>query len=116
MQRDEELLVALRKVIRAIDLRSKQLSKDAGLTGPQLIVMQSIGKEPGIMVRQVAQNICFLSRYAFHARRESLGNVPPQWPPTPCLRPSPPKSSLPLVASASGPLGTKLPGIGGRNL
>ena len=57
MQRDEELLVALRKVIRAIDLRSKQLSKDAGLTGPQLLVMQSIGKEPGIMVRQVAQNI-----------------------------------------------------------
>ena len=57
MQKDEELLVALRKVIRAIDLRSKQLSKDVGLTGPQLLVMQSVGKEPGIMVRQVADNI-----------------------------------------------------------
>jgi DNA-binding MarR family transcriptional regulator len=57
MQRDEELLVALRKVIRAIDLRSKQLNKDVGLTGPQLLVMQNISKDPGIMVRQVADNI-----------------------------------------------------------
>ncbi|XOV77639.1 MAG: MarR family winged helix-turn-helix transcriptional regulator [Aestuariibacter sp.] len=57
MQRDEELLVALRRVIRAIDLRSKQLSKEVGLTGPQLLVLQNIGKTPGIMVRQIAENI-----------------------------------------------------------
>ncbi|WP_100644582.1 MarR family winged helix-turn-helix transcriptional regulator [Alteromonas facilis] len=57
MQKDEELLVALRRVIRAIDMRSKQLSRDVGLTGPQLLVMQNIGKQPGIMVRQVAENI-----------------------------------------------------------
>lgn len=57
MQRDEELLIALRRVIRAIDLRSKQLSKDVGLTGPQLLVLQNIGRMPGIMVRQIADNI-----------------------------------------------------------
>ena len=57
MQKDEELLVALRKVIRAIDLRSKQLKKDLGLTGPQLLVMQNIKLQPGIMVRQIADNI-----------------------------------------------------------
>jgi DNA-binding MarR family transcriptional regulator len=57
MQKDEELLIALRKVIRAIDLRSKQLKKDFGLTGPQLLVMQNIVKQPGIMVRQIAENI-----------------------------------------------------------
>ena len=57
MQKDEELLIALRKVIRAIDLRSKQLKKDFGLTGPQLLVMQNIVKQPGIMVRQIADNI-----------------------------------------------------------
>jgi len=57
MQKDEELLVALRRVIRAIDLRSRQLSKEAGLTGPQLLVMQNINKTPGIMVRQIADNI-----------------------------------------------------------
>ena len=57
MQKDAELLVALRKVIRAIDLRSKQLSKDVGITGPQLLLMQAISNEPGIMVRQIADNI-----------------------------------------------------------
>ena len=57
MQKDAELLVALRKVIRAIDLRSKQLSKDVGITGPQLLLMQTISNEPGIMVRQIADNI-----------------------------------------------------------
>ena len=31
MQKDEELLVALRKVIRAIDIRSKELSRDVGV-------------------------------------------------------------------------------------
>lgn len=57
MEKDEELLVALRRVIRAIDMRSKQLNKEVGLTGPQLMVMQSVGKLPGIMVRQIAENI-----------------------------------------------------------
>ena len=57
MQKDEELLVALRRVIRAIDLRSKQLSKEIGLTGPQLLVMREIGKMPGTMVRDIAHNI-----------------------------------------------------------
>lgn len=57
MQKDEELLIALRRVIRAIDLRSRQLSKEAGLTGPQLLVMQNIAKFPGIMVREIAENI-----------------------------------------------------------
>lgn len=57
MQKDEELLVALRKVIRAIDMRSRQLNKDVGLTGPQLLVLQEVGKNPGIMVKQIAQSI-----------------------------------------------------------
>lgn len=57
MRKEEELLVALRRVIRAVDLRSKQLSKDVGLTGPQLLVMQNIQAKPGIMVREIADNI-----------------------------------------------------------
>ncbi|MCC2616369.1 MarR family transcriptional regulator [Aestuariibacter halophilus] len=57
MKKDEELLVALRKVIRAIDMRSKQLNKEVGLTGPQLLVLQEIGREPGFMVRQIAEKI-----------------------------------------------------------
>ncbi|BFT30132.1 MarR family transcriptional regulator CosR [Alteromonas sp. D210916BOD_24] len=57
MRKEEELLVALRRVIRAVDLRSKQLNKDVGLTGPQLLVMQNIEERPGIMVREIAENI-----------------------------------------------------------
>lgn len=57
MLKDEELLVALRKVIRAIDMRSKQLSREVGLTGPQLIVLQEVGKRPGVMVKQIAESI-----------------------------------------------------------
>ena len=57
MRKEEELLVALRRVIRAVDLRSKQLSKHVGLTGPQLLVMQNIQEKPGIMVREIAENI-----------------------------------------------------------
>lgn len=57
MRKEEELLVALRRVIRAVDLRSKQLSKDVGLTGPQLMVMQNIEGNPGVMVREIAESI-----------------------------------------------------------
>jgi DNA-binding MarR family transcriptional regulator len=57
MQKDEELLVALRRVIRAIGLHSKQLNKDVGLTGPQLLVMRNVSIKPGIMVRQIAESI-----------------------------------------------------------
>lgn len=42
MEKHEEVLVSLRQIIRAIDLHSKRLSKDAGLTGPQLILMRAI--------------------------------------------------------------------------
>ena len=38
----EQVLVALRRVIRATDLHSKQLSKHVGLTGPQLLIMRTI--------------------------------------------------------------------------
>ena len=57
MRKEEELLVALRRVIRAVVLRSKQLSKHVGLTGPQLLVMQNIQERPGIMVREIADSI-----------------------------------------------------------
>lgn len=57
MNKDEELLVALRKVIRAIGMRSRQLSKEVGLTGPQLLILQKVGKHDGVMVREIADDI-----------------------------------------------------------
>lgn len=37
-----ELLVLLRKITQAIDLHSKRLDKNFGLTGPQLIILQEL--------------------------------------------------------------------------
>jgi DNA-binding MarR family transcriptional regulator len=54
MQLHEQLLIALRQVIRAIDLHSKKLNRDAGLTAPQLIILRCIEAEPGISPKQVA--------------------------------------------------------------
>lgn len=57
MQKYEELLVSLRKVIRAIDLYSKKLNKETGLTTPQLIVLNEIAAKDGMMVKDIAENI-----------------------------------------------------------
>ncbi len=57
MNKDEELLIALRKIIRAIDMRSRQLNKQFGLTGPQLLILQKVGKHKGVMVREIAETI-----------------------------------------------------------
>ena len=40
MNRYDEVLVALRRIIRATDLHSRQLSKVSGLTSPQLLILQ----------------------------------------------------------------------------
>jgi DNA-binding MarR family transcriptional regulator len=40
----DEVLVALRRIIRATDLHSRRLGKDTGLTTPQLVVMNAIEK------------------------------------------------------------------------
>lgn len=55
MEKHQELLIALRKIIRAIDLHSKQLSKTSGLTSPQLLIMLEIEKRSGINSGQVAK-------------------------------------------------------------
>ena len=54
MKKYDELLVSLRRVIRAIDLYSKKLSKESGLTSPQLIVMQEIYNNDDVMVKDIS--------------------------------------------------------------
>jgi len=57
MEKHQELLIALRKVIRAIDLHSKHLSKTSGLTSPQLLILLEIDKVPAINSSQIAKNV-----------------------------------------------------------
>ena len=57
MEKHQELLIALRKVIRAIGLHSKKLNKTSGLTSPQLILMQAIDKASGVNSGQLAKSV-----------------------------------------------------------
>jgi DNA-binding MarR family transcriptional regulator len=57
MEKHQELLIALRKVIRAIDLHSKHLSKTSGITSPQLLIMLELDKTAGVNSSQVAKNV-----------------------------------------------------------
>ncbi|GIU42525.1 MarR family winged helix-turn-helix transcriptional regulator [Shewanella algidipiscicola] len=57
MEKYEQLLISLRRVIRAIDIHSRQLSKQSGLTGPQLMVMQKIAQLEVPLAKQIAQDV-----------------------------------------------------------
>ncbi len=51
------VLTTLRKIIRAIDIHSRQLSKQFGLTGPQLVVISEIGQAGPITISVLAGRI-----------------------------------------------------------
>lgn len=57
MTRHNDLLTALRKITRAIDLHSKQLAKQTGLTAPQLLVLQSVAETERAKPSDVARRI-----------------------------------------------------------
>lgn len=57
MEKYDQLLISLRRVIRAIDIHSRQLNKVSGLTGPQLMVMQKIAELDGPLAKLVATEI-----------------------------------------------------------
>ena len=57
MEKYEQLLISLRRVIRAIDIHSRQLNKQSGLTGPQLMVMQTIAAYDRPLAKEIAQEV-----------------------------------------------------------
>ena len=56
-ERCKNFLIALRKIIQAIDRHSTNLKKKFGLTGPQLILLQSISAHGKISVTQLSKNV-----------------------------------------------------------
>jgi DNA-binding MarR family transcriptional regulator len=56
-ERCRNLLIALRKMIQAIDRHSTNLKKKFGLTGPQLILLQSISAHDKISVTQLSKDV-----------------------------------------------------------
>ncbi len=55
--RCDEVLVALRRVIRAVDLHSRALVRSHGLTAPQALVMKEIVAAGELPVGEVAQRV-----------------------------------------------------------
>ena len=56
-ERCRNLLIALRKIIQAIDQHSISLKKKFGLTGPQLIILQSVLTNDLLSVTQLSKNV-----------------------------------------------------------
>jgi DNA-binding MarR family transcriptional regulator len=54
MEKIEEVLVALRRVIRATDLHSKHLAKTTGLTSPQLLLLQTLRNKGSQTIGELA--------------------------------------------------------------
>lgn len=53
----EEVLISLRRVIRATDLHSRQLVKTAGLTAPQLLLLQTIRNLGQVTIGKLAREM-----------------------------------------------------------
>lgn len=57
MDKHQEVLVALRRLIRATDLHSKHLVKIAGLTASQVLILQAIERHQQATPSQLAKEI-----------------------------------------------------------
>jgi DNA-binding MarR family transcriptional regulator len=53
----DEVLVSLRRVIRATDLHSKYLAKTTGLTSPQILLLQTIRDKGQVTIGELANEI-----------------------------------------------------------
>jgi len=53
----DEVLVSLRRVIRATDLHSKYLAKTTGLTAPQILLLQTIRDKGQVTIGELASEI-----------------------------------------------------------
>ena len=57
MNNIEQVLIALRRVIRATDLHSKYLAKTTGLTAPQILLLQTIRNQKEVTIGKLADEV-----------------------------------------------------------
>lgn len=53
----DSVMIALRKIIQAIDMNSKKLVKRVGLTGPQLVILQEISSLEEVTAGEIARAV-----------------------------------------------------------
>jgi len=57
MATKENVLIAIRKIIRATDIHSRQLTKTVGLTAPQLLVLQAIRDLGAVAISRLSTEV-----------------------------------------------------------
>jgi DNA-binding MarR family transcriptional regulator len=55
MEKSDKVLVAIRQIMRAIELYSKKMSRDFGLTSPQLMLMRTIQSDDNVTIGQLSE-------------------------------------------------------------
>lgn len=53
----KNVLISLRRIIRATDLHSKRMEKSTGLTIPQILILRSIHQQAGLTISYIAQEV-----------------------------------------------------------
>lgn len=54
---EDQVLVALRRIIRATDIHSRKLGKETGLTTPQLVIVKAVAARSGATVSEIAREV-----------------------------------------------------------
>ncbi len=54
---EEQVLISLRQIIRATDQYSRQLSKEVGLTTPQLLILQAIRELGAVSITKLSEKV-----------------------------------------------------------
>ncbi|WP_374764713.1 MarR family winged helix-turn-helix transcriptional regulator [Yunchengibacter salinarum] len=53
----EDIVVSLRRLIRATELDARRLAKETGLTASQYLVLQLLQREPGVTNRRLSEDV-----------------------------------------------------------
>jgi len=53
----DEVLMALRRIVRAIDLHSRKLAQQHGVTGPQILILKRLSVAPEVAVGELARKV-----------------------------------------------------------
>jgi DNA-binding MarR family transcriptional regulator len=56
-ERCDEVLVALRRIVRAIDLHSRKLVQNYGVTAPQALILKKLVELEGVSVGELAKHV-----------------------------------------------------------
>jgi DNA-binding MarR family transcriptional regulator len=54
---NDQILIALRRIVRAIDQHSRHLAQEFGLTGPQVVLLRELLRNREMHVAELAENI-----------------------------------------------------------